>query len=77
MLTILGQKSQFCDGVSRRNFLKIGTLGMAGLSLPQLYRAEANAGSKLGHKAVIMIYMVGAPPHSAMILSGMMGASAL
>ena len=66
MLTILGQKSQFCDGVSRRNFLKIGTLGMAGLSLPQLYRAEANAGSKLGHKAVIMIFLPGGPSHQDM-----------
>ncbi len=63
MLTILGQKSRFCDGVSRRNFLKIGTLGMAGLTLPQLYRAEASTGTKLGHKAVIMIFLPGGPSH--------------
>ncbi len=66
MLTILGSKTKFCDGVSRRNFLKIGTLGMAGLSLPQLYRAEASTGGKLGHKAVIMIFLPGGPSHQDM-----------
>ena len=46
MLTILGKREStpaFCDGITRRNFLKIGSLGM-GLSLPQLLAAEARAG---------------------------------
>ena len=34
MLTIYGKSSRFCDGVSRRNFLKIGALGLGGLALP-------------------------------------------
>jgi len=63
MLTILGQKTRFCDGVSRRNFLKIGTLGMAGLTLPQILKAESQAKSGLGHKAVIMIFLPGGPSH--------------
>ncbi len=63
MLTILGNHNKFCDGISRRNFLKVGTLGMAGLTLPQLYRAEASSGGKLGHKAVIMIFLPGGPSH--------------
>ena len=66
MLTIYGQKNRFCDGVSRRNFLKIGTLGMAGLSLPQLFRAEATKGKGLDHKAVIMIFLPGGPSHQDM-----------
>ena len=41
MLTIYGQRHRFCDGISRRNFLKIGTLGLGGLALPQLLEAEA------------------------------------
>ena len=41
MLTIYGSKQRFCDGISRRNFLKIGALGLGGLSLPQLLQAEA------------------------------------
>jgi hypothetical protein len=63
MLSILGGGSKFCDGVSRRNFLKIGALGLGGLALPDLLRAEANSGLRKGHKAVIMIFLPGGPSH--------------
>src|SRR5207244_900177 len=65
MLTIYGNQSRFCDGVSRRNFLKIGALGLGGLTLPQLLRAEAQSGITPGksHKAVIMIFLPGGPAH--------------
>ena len=66
MLTILGSKQRFCDGVSRRNFLKVGALGLGGLALPQLLRAESQAGIRRGHKAVIMIFLPGGPPHQDM-----------
>jgi hypothetical protein len=52
-----------CDGLARRDFLKLGALGLGGLSLPQLFQAEAQAGIKNSRKAVIMIYLVGGPPH--------------
>jgi hypothetical protein len=63
MLTILGQKQRFCDGVSRRNFLKIGALAFGGLTLPELLAAEARAGIRNSHKSIIMIYFPGGPPH--------------
>jgi hypothetical protein len=63
MLTIPGARSRFCDGVSRRNFLKIGALGLGGLSLPQLLHAEARNGIRNSHKAVIMIFLPGGPSH--------------
>src|SRR5436853_5917864 len=66
MLSILGGGSKFCDGVSRPNFLKIGALGVGGLTLPNLLRAEANAGIRKGHKAVIMIFLPGGPSHQDM-----------
>jgi len=66
MLTIYGRKSRFCDGISRRSFLKIGALGLGGLTLPQLLQAEANSGIRRSHKAVIMIYLPGGPPHQDM-----------
>lgn len=66
MLTIHGNSSRFCDGVSRRNFLKIGALGMGGLALPQLLKAESQTGSRLGHKAVIMVFLPGGPSHQDM-----------
>jgi hypothetical protein len=65
MLTILGQPQRhpFCDGVRRRDFLKIGGLAMGGLALPELLKAEAAAGIQNSHKAVIMIFLPGGPPH--------------
>jgi hypothetical protein len=63
MLNIYGGGGRFCDGVSRRNFLKIGALGMAGLSLPRILRAEAAQGVRNPHKAVIMIFLPGGPAH--------------
>ncbi|MGD9856518.1 MAG: DUF1501 domain-containing protein [Planctomycetaceae bacterium] len=71
MLTVLGPRpgrSGYCDGVSRRGFLKIGALGLGsvGLRLADTYRAEAASGSKLGHKAVINIFLGGGPPHQDM-----------
>jgi hypothetical protein len=63
MLTILGKRQRFCDGVSRRNFLRIGALGLGGLALPQLLRAEAQSGIGRSHKSVIMIYLPGGPSH--------------
>ena len=68
MLRILGQSSgRCCDGISRRNFLQVGALGMGGLTLPRLLEAEAKAGIGRSHKAVIMIYMAGAPPHQDLV----------
>ncbi len=71
MLTIFGSKpgrSGYCDGVSRRGFLKIGALGVgaAGLNLADIYRTEAATGSKLRHKSVINIFLGGGPPHQDM-----------
>jgi len=62
MLTLYGAKKRLCDGVTRRDLLKLGALGVGGLSLSQLLAAEAAAGVRKSHKAVIMIYMCGAPP---------------
>ena len=64
MLTVPGgSRPRYCDGVSRRNFLRIGALGMGGLGLSQLLRAESASGIRSGHKSVIMIYLPGGPPH--------------
>jgi Protein of unknown function (DUF1501) len=68
MLTLLGRPHRFCDRISRRGFLNIGGLALGGLSLPQLLRAEStsSAGSR-PHKAVIMIFLSGGPPHQDMV----------
>jgi uncharacterized protein (DUF1501 family) len=52
--------------LSRRHFLQIGALGLGGLTLPQLLKAESSAGVKSSQKSVILIYLVGGPPHQDM-----------
>jgi uncharacterized protein (DUF1501 family) len=62
MLSILGSRHRYCDGLSRRNFLTIGSLAVGGLTLPNLLRAESKAG-KRSHKSVIMVYLSGGLAH--------------
>ena len=66
MLTLLGDRYRFCDGLSRRSFLRIGSLAVGGLSLSGILRAESAAGTTNSHKAIIMIYLPGGPPHQDM-----------
>jgi hypothetical protein len=63
MLTLLGPSQTYCDGVSRRSFLKIGSLALGGLSLPHLLRAEQQAGMRRSAKSVIMVYLSGGLAH--------------
>ncbi len=64
MLTIYGNKNaRFCDGVSRRDFLRIGGLALGGLGLPSILKAEAQQAVGKSHKAVIMIFLPGGPSH--------------
>ena len=66
MIAIPGSGTRFCDGVSRRHFLRIGALGLGGMSMPQLLQAESAAGKGRSHKSVIMIFLPGGPPHQDM-----------
>ncbi len=70
MLSITSTDSgRFCDGMSRRGFLKVGGLALGGASMPQILAAEAASkreGEGLGHKAVIMVFLAGGPPHQDM-----------
>lgn len=51
---------------TRRSFLRIGALGLGGLTLPALLRAEASSRVRSSQKSVILIYLVGGPPHQDM-----------
>src|SRR4051812_5262688 len=69
MLTIWGTKPDpHGDGVSRREFLRLGALGAGGLTLADLLRLRAQGAplARSSNKAVIMIYLCGAPPHQDM-----------
>lgn len=56
-------KAHTCDGVSRRDFIQVGSLGAVGLSLPKLVEAQEAGAVKGEHddKNVIMIFNLGAP----------------
>ena len=66
MLTIPGPVNQhLCDGLSRRNFIKLGSLGL-GLTLSDLFALEASSTARKQNKSLILIYLVGGPPHQDM-----------
>src|SRR5947209_2490311 len=65
MWTISGSRQRLCDGLSRRDFFKVGALAVGGLTLADLLRLKARAASSAGSvgKAVIMVYLNGGPSH--------------
>jgi len=52
----------YCDGVTRRDFLKAGSLGFLGLNLPA-YLQHAAAAGKSADKSAIFIYLSGGQTH--------------
>lgn len=64
MLSILDDRSWIPDGVTRREWLRIGGLGAFGLSLPTMLQSRAVAETSRGKspKACIMLFLLGAPP---------------
>ena len=64
------RETGYCDGVNRRDFLKIGSIGAFGLTLPAFLAAQAaqaqgdDLDGKLGKaKAAILIWQGGGPSH--------------
>jgi hypothetical protein len=54
-----------CDGISRRDFIRVGALGFVGLSLTDMLRlqaASADGGASAKAKSVIILWMDGGPP---------------
>src|SRR5580704_2422315 len=68
MLTVWGRTRRLCDGIGRREFLRIGALGGA-LSLADWFRLQAASAATAGarasrpKKSVIMVYLLGGPAH--------------
>jgi hypothetical protein len=64
MLELTGPgKAHTCDGQTRRDFLRVGTLGAMGISLPQYLRARELGAIKPTHdnRSCILIFNLGAP----------------
>ncbi len=50
-----------CEGVSRREFLRIGALGLGGLTLPRMLAVAGEATSVVRDKAVVVLNLQGGP----------------
>jgi hypothetical protein len=70
MLTIPGSGVRLCDGLTRREMLRVGGLGLFGLSLPELLRgqqaiaktAPTSVSGRGKAKSCIVLFLMGGPP---------------
>src|SRR5262245_39950773 len=69
MFTVGDSSARLCEGLSRRELLRVGGLGALGLTLPALLGGQAaNAGGDWGRgfgraKSCIVGFLFGGPPH--------------
>src|SRR5215207_3013970 len=66
MLSVLGRGSLLCDGLSRRELLRVGGLSLlGGLAVPGLLRAaeQRPARRQARAKSVILFNLLGGPSH--------------
>jgi hypothetical protein len=65
MLGMFGQTTRLCDGSTRREFLRAGSLSALGLALTDLLRSRA-AGNPSGKaKSCIVLFLMGGPPQQS------------
>ncbi|MEM7474715.1 MAG: DUF1501 domain-containing protein [Planctomycetota bacterium] len=70
MLTFrTGKHFENCDKLARRSFICAGSLGIAGLSLPEILAAESSGKSRgpSPKKSVIILHLDGGPPQMDLI----------
>lgn len=67
MLNIFSPRRQAnCDGSTRRDFLRVGALGMTGLALPDLFKLQALAkthGQSPTKKSIVWLWLGGGATH--------------
>ncbi len=63
MFAAWGSQQRYCDGVGRREFLRVGGLGLAGLGLADVLKADAVQASTARPKSVIYVVLPGGPSH--------------
>jgi hypothetical protein len=60
---MFGRGNGRCDGVTRRDFLRVGALGGLGLTLPGFLQNQARAASKAQARSVLLVYLGGGLSH--------------
>lgn len=58
-----GETRRNCEGTSRRDFMRVGGLGLTGLTLAGALRNQAMASSARSEKSVIWLWLSGGPTH--------------
>src|SRR5688572_30619758 len=70
MLSVLGRGAKLCDGVNRRELMRVGGLSLLGLSLPSFLKAaeakSEHAPRRGRAKSVILFNLLGGPSHMDM-----------
>src|SRR5262245_15338584 len=62
MFHLCSSGARLCDGLTRREFLRVGGLGLAGLTLPDLLRSGVQGASPHGKaRSCIQLFMWGGP----------------
>ena len=54
-----------CEGVSRRELLRIGALGLGGVTLPGVLSAKAGGGDFVRDKSVVVLFLGARVPFNA------------
>ncbi len=65
MLRILGSPTRLCDGLSRREMLRVGGLSALGMGLPTLLDPQRSLAAVAGNpsaKSCIILFLMGGPP---------------
>lgn len=72
MLSILGRQTRLCDGITRREMLRVGGLGAFGLSLPLLHQGRSlqaanqpQTSTAKRAKSCIVLFLMGGPPQQS------------
>ncbi|MCE9526832.1 MAG: DUF1501 domain-containing protein [Planctomycetales bacterium] len=65
MLSLFGRGTKLCDGITRREMLRVGGLALGGLTLADVLRLRESSGSESQKrsKSVIMVWLRGGPSH--------------
>jgi hypothetical protein len=63
MLEIRRGRHAYCDGLTRRDFIRAGSLGLGGITLPWLLQSRAAEAAAPQAKRVLLLWMGGGPSH--------------
>jgi hypothetical protein len=63
MLRLLAGRRTLCDGLTRREVLRVGGVGLFALGLPQLLHAQAPPPARSGARSLILFFLEGGPAH--------------